>query len=272
MEIILFLKCAILGIIQGITEFIPVSSTGHMVVIGKFLELKGDFVTTFNVFIQLGATCALIWYFRKDLWRRSIGVFQHSKDRRFSWYLFAAFLPVAIVGLLFHNRIELLLDSALAVGVAQILGGGLILFAEKKATNIPNKTSHIDSISFKQALSIGLWQILSLWPGMSRSGSTIMGGLLSKLNRETATKFSFYLSIPISFASSFFMIAKHRQTFFDAQNLSYLLVGFLTAFIVGLIVVRFIMNYVRSHSFIPFAYYRFALGILIIILVYRNIL
>lgn len=272
MDIILLLKGVILGIIQGITEFIPVSSTGHMVIAGKFLNLKGEFVKAFDVFIQLGATCALIWYFKKDLWKRSLGLFTQSTDRKFILYLFIAFLPVAIVGLLFHHKIETLLDSALAVGIAQILGGCLILFAEKKAQIFKNTTSSLNQISFKQALAVGLWQIASLWPGFSRSGSTIMGGLLSKIDRPTATTFSFYLSIPISFASSFFMIAKHREAFLSTDHLMLLILGFFSAFFVGLMVVKWVMNYVKSHSFVPFAYYRFALGILIIILVFQKII
>ena len=272
MDIVLLIKGAVLGILQGITEFIPVSSTGHMIIAGKFLELQGEFVSTFDVVIQLGATCALIWHFKQDLWRRVTGFFHNIIDRRFIFYLFIAFLPVAIIGLLFHHNIELLLNSALAVGIAQILGGGLIVFAEKKAKHFSHKTNKLNDISFRQALSIGVWQILALWPGMSRSGSTIMGGLLSKIDRPTATRFSFYLSIPISFASSFFMLLKHHESFLSVNHLLMLSVGFLSAFFVGLLVVQWIMNYVKSHSFLPFAYYRFVLGTLIVILVRKNMI
>lgn len=284
-DFILFFKAIILGIIQGVTEFLPVSSTGHMIIVGKLFEFEGSFAQTFEVFIQLGATCALLWYFKKDLSERLSNFFKcfrtksgssitltKNKDVKFFIYLFIAFLPAAIVGLLLHKKIEILLGSALAVGVAQILGACLILFAEHKSVQYSVKTKQLDSISWKQSLSVGLWQILSLWPGLSRSGSTIMGGMLSKIDRPTATQFSFYLSIPVSFCSSFFMLAKHHDNFNSIQNILLLTVGFLFAFIVGLAVVRFIMLFVQTHSFRIFAYYRFILGGLILVLVYRNII
>jgi len=270
--IINILKSIILGLIQGTTEFLPVSSTGHMIVFGKLLEMKGEFATVFEVFIQLGATSALMWYFRKDLWKRSLDFFRPNGNRKLIYFLLVAFIPVGIIGLLFHNNIEVLLDSALAVGIAQILGGSLILFAEHKSKHYKQKTNSLNNISFKQALAVGIWQIVALWPGMSRSGSTIMGGLLSKIDRPTATKFSFYLSIPVSISSSFFILAKHHEEALKISNVIFLCVGFISAFLMGLLIVKFIMQYILAHSFVIFAYYRFFLGALIIFLVTRNIL
>lgn len=271
-DFILFSKALILGIIQGLTEFIPVSSTGHMVIFGKLLQFEGEFADTFKVFIQLGATCALIWNFRHDLLLRFKSIFKNQTDRQFAFLIIIAFLPVAIVGLLFNHQIEFLLDSALCVAIAQMIGALLILIAEHVSVKFQSKTTSLNAISWRQALAVGLWQIASLWPGMSRSGSTIMGGLLAKIDRPTATLFSFYLSIPITFCSSAFMLLKHHDTLKSFQNIWLLCVGFLAAFAVGLIVVRFIMSFVRSHSFGVFAYYRIVLGILILVLISQKIL
>lgn len=272
LDVILFLKSAALGMLQGVTEFLPVSSTGHMIIAGKLLQFDGTFAKTFEIFIQLGATSALIWHFRHDLWNRICNREAFNANRKFFLCIIIAFLPAALIGFLFHKKIDILLDSALAVGIAQILGACLILFAERISSRFINKTTSLNTVSSRQALAVGLWQIASLWPGMSRSGSTIMGGLLAKVDRPTATQFSFYLSIPISFASSFFMLIKHHDAFNSLQNNLLLLVGFVCAFVVGLSVVRFIMNYVRHHSFNIFAYYRFILGGVILLLVWRHVI
>jgi len=257
LDSIVFLKAVALGVLQGLTEFLPVSSTGHMVIFGKLLNFDTDIAKVFDVFIQLGATLALIVYFRKDLLSRIINF---KKNLRFFIFLLLAFIPVAVVGLLLHKRIDVLLDSILVVGVAQILGACLILYAERANTKHTNSTQSINAMSVRQAVAVGLWQIISLWPGMSRSGSTIMGGMLSGLNRTTATQFSFYLSIPVSFASSFFILIKNHERVNSPSNIALLFVGFIAAFIVGLAVIHFIMNYIRKNSFVVFAYYRFILG------------
>lgn len=264
LDVILILKAVALGVLQGITEFLPVSSTGHMIIFGKLLNFENEFAKTFDVFIQLGATSALILYFRKDLWHRIVNI---KANLKFFFFLLIAFLPVAVMGLLFHKNIELLFDSIFAVGIAQILGACLILYAEFMNSKYPRQTTSLNVVSLKQATQIGLWQTLALWPGMSRSGSTIMGGMLSGLNRITATQFSFYLSIPVSLSSSFFILMKHRDSVMhSSQNILLLCVGFLTAFIVGFGVVRFVMNFIRKHSFVIFAYYRLILGGIILLI------
>lgn len=264
LDVILILKAAALGVLQGITEFLPVSSTGHMIIFGKLFNFESEFAKTFDVFIQLGATSALVLYFRKDLWQRIVNI---KENLQFFFFLLIAFLPVAIMGLFFHKNIELLFDSIFAVGIAQILGACLILYAESMNAKYSRQTSSLNAVSLTQATLIGLWQTLALWPGMSRSGSTIMGGMLSGLNRTTATQFSFYLSIPVSLSSSFFILMKHRDSVMhSSQNILLLCVGFLTAFIVGFGVVRFIMNFIRKHSFVIFAYYRLILGGIILLI------
>lgn len=267
LDLVSLSKGVALGVLQGLTEFLPVSSTGHMIVFGKLLQFDGEIAKIFEVFVQLGTTLALILYFRKDLLRR---ISQFKTNFKFFSYLLLAFLPVAVVGLLFHKNIEFLLDSIVAVGVAQILGACLILYAEWNNSKNSRKTQSLDTVSARQAVAVGLWQIISLWPGMSRSGSTIMGGMLSGLNRTTATQFSFYLSIPISLASSFFILFKHHDSVNSLQNIQLLFVGFIAAFIVGFAVIHFIMNYIRKHSFVIFAYYRFILGAVILFVAWNS--
>lgn len=267
LECILILKAIALGALQGLTEFLPVSSTGHMVIFGKLLNFDTEIAKVFEVFVQLGTTCALILYFRKDLWQRLTRL---TANFKFFFTIFIAFLPVAIVGLLLHKNIELLLDSLFAIGIAQILGACLILYAEYMNSKHLRHTRTIETVSIKQSIYVGLWQILSLWPGMSRSGSTIMGGMLSGLNRTTATQFSFYLSIPVSLSASFFILFKHHNNINSIQNIELLCIGFLSAFIVGFCVIHFIMNFIRKHSFVVFAYYRFVLGGVILFMMWSK--
>lgn len=267
LDLVALSKAVALGVLQGLTEFLPVSSTGHMIIFGKLLQFDGEIAKTFEVFVQLGTTLALILYFRKDLLGR---ICQLRTNFKFFSYLLLAFIPVAVVGLIFHKNIEILLESIFAVGIAQILGACLILYAEWNNSKKPSKTVSLDTISAHQAFSVGIWQIISLWPGMSRSGSTIMGGMLSGLNRTTATQFSFYLSIPVSLASSFFVLFKHHDSIASSQNIQLLLAGFISAFVVGFAVIHFIMSYIRKHSFVIFAYYRFILGAVILFLTWHS--
>ena len=186
--------------------------------------------------------------------------------------LVIAFIPAAVFGLLVNKQIEQLLGSIYAVAIAQIVGAVIILGAEKINTTFKNKIETLDAVSWKQPLGVGVAQILSLWPGMSRSGMTIMGGLLCKLNREIATKFSFYLSIPIMFAATGFMLIKHKDVLNTSGHLIELFLGFITSFIIGLVVVKFLLNYIKTHSFAVFAYYRIFLGIGLLLLSYFNVI
>ena len=275
LDLIACLKAVAMGIMEGLTEFIPISSSGHLVILSKFMHIPDDdFSKTFEVAIQLGAILAVVWNFRADLKDRCINLIKNKdpQERKLFLGIIIAFIPAALVGFLFHKKIEGLLGSTYAVAIAQIVGAFIILGAEKINKTFTQKTTSLDDVTWKQALGVGVAQIASLWPGMSRSGMTIMGGLLCKLDRQTATKFSFYLSIPIMTAATFFVVIKHRSVLTTSDHLIELFLGFVTSFIVGLAVVRFLLDYIKKHSFAPFAYYRIILGITIIVLTYFNVL
>lgn len=274
-ELIAYGKAILMGVMEGLTEFIPVSSSGHLVILSKFMHMPDDeFSKAFTVAIQLGAIFAIVWNFRVDLKQRSVNLIKYksSVEQKLFLGLVIAFIPAAVFGLLFNKQIEQLLGSIYAVAIAQIVGAVIILGAEKINTTFKNKIETLDAVSWKQPLGIGVVQILSLWPGMSRSGMTIMGGLLFKLNREIATKFSFYLSIPIMFAATGFMLIKHKDVLNTSGHLIELFLGFITSFIIGLVVVKFLLNYIKTHSFAVFAYYRIFLGIGLLLLSYFNVI
>ena len=274
-ELIAYGKAILMGVMEGLTEFIPVSSSGHLVILSKFMHMPDDeFSKAFTVAIQLGAILAIVWNFRVDLKQRAVNLIKYrsSVEQKLFLGLVIAFIPAAVFGLLFNKQIEQLLGSIYAVAIAQIVGAVIILGAEKINTTFKNKIETLDAVSWKQPLGVGVAQILSLWPGMSRSGMTIMGGLLCKLNREIATKFSFYLSIPIMFAATGFMLIKHKDVLNTSGHLIELFLGFITSFIIGLVVVKFLLNYIKTHSFAVFAYYRIFLGIGLLLLSYFNVI
>jgi len=261
MELIILLKAFILGIVEGATEFLPVSSTGHLIIVGDLLNFNDDKGKVFEIVIQLGAILAVCWEFRSRLATVATNLGSDAGARHFVLNLAIAFLPAALLGLVLHGYIKDYLFTPLTVALALILGGFAILFIERRAPAV--HTDSVDRISYKQALQVGCAQALALIPGVSRSGATIMGGMVFGLSRKTATEFSFFLAIPIMFAATGYDLLKSRDLLAWA-DLPMFAVGFVTAFFSALIAVKTLIRYVAGHDFRVFAWYRIALGILVL--------
>ena len=261
MSLELLLKAALLGLVEGATEFIPVSSTGHLIVVSNWLGLVDERAKTFDIFIQLGAILAILWLYRARL---GLSVLQARRDpasRRFFVNLFIAFLPAAAVGFLAHEWIKSRLFHPTVVAIALIAGGILILLIERWA---PRPTIHdVDAVPPRLALGIGLAQVLSLIPGTSRSGATIMGGYALGLSRTAATEFSFFLAIPVMLAATTFDLAKSWSVL-SVTDIPMFAVGFVVSFVSALIVVQAFLRYVSHHSFGVFAWYRIVFGLVLL--------
>jgi undecaprenyl-diphosphatase len=263
MDIYLMLKAIIMGLVEGATEFIPVSSTGHLIIAGEWLDfLDKDKRDVFEIMIQLGAVLAVCVEFRQRLIQTVQRIQTDPDAQHLVRNLVIAFLPAAILGLAFHHQIKEFLFSSFTVGIALIVGGILILIIEKFVP--PGKVQDIDHISLKQALQIGFAQSLALIPGVSRSGATILGGMCFGLSRQTATEFSFFLALPIMFAATGYDLLKARDLL-SLDDAFIFLIGFVTAFLSALVVIRALIKFVSQHSFAVFAWYRIVFGILILL-------
>lgn len=255
------IKAVILGLVEGATEFLPVSSTGHLIIVGDLLNFNDERGKLFEIVIQLGAILAVLWEYRAKFTHVVASLTTEQTSQRLVINLAIAFLPAAILGLLFHHAIKEYLFSPISVAIALIVGGLAILFIEK---NLPQADTHsVDEMDWKHALKVGFAQSLALFPGVSRSGATIMGGLLFGLTRKTATEFSFFLAIPMMVAATVFDLAKSGNLL-SKDDIGIFAVGFITAFISALIAVRMLIRYVSHNDFRAFAYYRIIFGILVL--------
>ena len=263
MDFILLLKAFILGIVEGLTEFLPISSTGHMIIAGDLLQFNDEIGKAFEIVIQLGAILAICWEYRKRLLHVAVGVVSEPSAQRFVVNLFIAFLPVALVGLIFLKAIKANLFQPFTVAIAFIIGGVVIFWVEKRSNYQP-RINNVDDIRWRDALKIGLAQVLSLIPGTSRSGATIIGGMIFGLSRQVATEFSFFLALPVMFAASFYDFYKHWDLM-NQQALAVFAVGFITAFLSAFIAVKALVRFVAKHTFVAFAWYRIVFGIVILI-------
>lgn len=258
-------KTIAMGVVEGLTEFLPVSSTGHMILVGSWIDFPRDLEKTFDVFIQLGAILAVVLYFRTRLleWAASFrdalrtgGVLAHPIT-----LVMVAFLPAAAVGFLSHKWIQANLFNPPNVALALIAGGIAIEVIER--TYREPTTLRCEDMTFRQAVAIGCIQCIALFPGVSRSAATIMGGLLCGLSLPAAAEFSFFLAIPTMCAASGYSLLKVARTL-SAEHAHQLAIGFVVAFVVALIVVAAFMRYIQHHSFRPFVIYRIALGLLVL--------
>lgn len=257
---LLLLKAILLGIIEGLTEFLPVSSTGHLIIAGDLLGFSGENAKTFKIFIQLGSIFGVVWLYRRKVAQVALTLDQPA-SRRFTLNLFIAFLPAAIAGLLFHNAIKAYLFTPMSVAGALIAGGIIILAIERRA--IAPRIHSVDDIRPLDALKVGLAQCFALYPGISRSGATIMGGLLSRLSRTAATEFSFFLAIPTMFAATLFELYKSFDQL-QAEDALIFAAGFIAAFLTAMAVVKIFLAFVARHDFTAFAYYRIGFGLLVL--------
>ena len=257
----LLLDAVILGLVEGITEFIPVSSTGHLIVAGEWLGQTDARAKTFDIFIQLGAILAIVWLYRARLAGALVATRSQPRSRRFFLNLLIAFLPAATVGFLIHDWIKERLFNPTVVAVALVVGGIVILLVER--WNPPSRVAEVGDISPGTALGVGLAQVLSLVPGTSRSGATIIGGYALGLSRTAATEFSFFLAIPVMVAATLYDLLKSWSTLSPA-DVPFFAVGFLVAFVSALVVVKGFLGYVSRHTFALFAWYRIVFGLLLL--------
>lgn len=254
-------QAVLLGIVEGITEFLPISSTGHLIIVSDLLDFQGSLGGTFEIFIQLGAVLAVIWYYRSDIWRQ-VRTARHNRTvQRFWLNIVIAFLPAALVGLALHDWIKETLFNPGVVAAALVIGGVILLLVDRRDRSVG--TSSVYAVSVRQALGVGLAQTLALIPGASRAASSIIGGLLGGLDRPTATAFSFYLAIPtLGLATVFDLLTNLDQI--SGGDVLNLLVGAAVSFLVSLLVIRWLLSYISSHDFKFFGVYRIVMGLVVI--------
>ena len=272
MSIVEFLKVIILGIVEGITEWLPISSTGHLILADEFIQLDvtPEFMEMFRVVIQLGAILAVVclyfsrlWPFRNqksasNAWERYVDM-----DKMVLWFkIIVACLPAVAIGLPFDDLLEEKLYNYVVVALMLILYGILFLIIENYNAKRRPKVTDLKDLTFRTAFLIGIFQVLSLIPGTSRSGSTIIGGILLGTSRTVAAEFTFFLAIPVMFGASLLKLVKFGLHFTGAEALI-LLVGMLTAFLVSILAIKFLMGYIKKHDFKVFGWYRIVLGVLV---------
>jgi len=258
------IKAFFLGIIEGLTEFLPVSSTGHLILVGDWIHFFSGEAKVFEVVIQFGAILAVIWIFREKVAHILAGILTGDRfSLKFARNIIIAFLPAAIVGVTFLKEIKTVLFTPGVVATTLIIGGIIILFVERKPQG-EVKTQNISEITGFQALMVGLAQCLAMIPGTSRSGATIIGGMAAGLKRTTATEFSFFLAMPTMLAASVYDAWKNHESL-TSNDVTAIGIGFLAAFVAALVVVRALMRFVANHSYRVFGWYRIALGAVIIL-------
>lgn len=261
MDPILLLKALLLGIVEGLTEFLPISSTGHLIIVGSLLDYTNDQSKVFKIVIQLGAILAVCWDFRERIGKVLGGLGSDPVQQRFAGLLIIGFLPAAVLGLMFHSMIKTYLFNPLTVAGALITGGFLILWIERKAYR--PRINSIDQMRWPDALKVGFAQAAAMFPGTSRSGATIMGGLIFGLSRKTATEFSFFLAIPTMFAATIYDVYKN-WALLHLEDLPVFAVGFVASFIAAMLTVKALLRYVSNHDFTVFAWYRIVFGIVVL--------
>ncbi|MEC7119074.1 MAG: undecaprenyl-diphosphate phosphatase [Pseudomonadota bacterium] len=270
MDIWLFLQAIIMGIIEGITEFLPISSTGHLIVAGEMM----DFWTlekrnTFAVVIQMGAIAAVIYEYWHKLWGAFWGALRREPEGlRLAIGLLAASIPIVIVGFTIGSWVKEALFNNVTVAIGLIVGGLIILWVEKHPQ--PITAQEIEQISIKQSIQIGLLQCLSLIPGTSRAGATIVGGMVVGLSRKNATEFSFFLGIPVIIGAALLDLYESRGVLQSQQDLAVLAVGTLVSFVSALILIRVLVRYVAKHDLSVFAWYRIISGVVILVFVWTG--
>ncbi|MCK9394464.1 MAG: undecaprenyl-diphosphate phosphatase [Methylobacter sp.] len=269
MDLILTLKTIILGIVEGLTEFLPISSTGHLILVGDLLSFNDDKGKLFEVVIQVGAILAVCWEYRAKIAAVIIGLPNRKQAQKFTLNLMIAFMPLAILGLLFGKYIKAVLFKPIPVALAFIVGAFVIIWAEKREHKI--RILEVEDLNPLDALKLGIAQAFALIPGTSRSGSTIIGGLLFGLSRKAATEFSFFLAIPTLIAASIYDVYKHRDLLELATDAPYFAAGLIAAFLSALLAIKALLRYISHHDFIVFAWYRIAFGLIVLATSYSGL-
>ena len=261
-DLTLLIHALILGIVEGLTEFLPVSSTGHLILVGQLLGFNDAKGKVFEIAIQFAAILAVVWEYRARLAHTLASLTSEAVSQRLAINLIVAFLPAAVLGFLFLKQIKLYLFNPIVVASAFIIGGLLILWAERRQHVIHAET--VDDMTWRDALKVGFAQALSMIPGTSRSGATIIGGLFFGLSRRAATEFSFFLAIPTMFAATLYDVYKNRDLF-SVDDIPLFAVGGTVSFISAFIAVRGLIRFISRHDFTVFAWYRIAFGVIVLI-------
>lgn len=254
-------QALILGVVEGLTEFLPISSTGHQIIVADLLNFGGERAMAFNIIIQLGAILAVVWEFRRKIIDVVVGLPTQPQARRFTVNLIIAVMPAVVLGVIFADVIHEYLFNPITVATALVVGGVIMLWAERRQHVIRAET--VDDMTWKDAVKIGFAQCLAMIPGTSRSGSTIIGGLLFGLSRKAATEFSFFLAMPTMVGAAVYSGYKYRHLF-QPDDLPVFAIGFVTSFIFAMIAVRALLKFISNHSYAAFAWYRIAFGLLIL--------
>ncbi|MGE8439234.1 MAG: undecaprenyl-diphosphate phosphatase [Pseudomonas palmensis] len=255
------MQAVILGIVEGLTEFLPISSTGHQIVVADLIDFGGERAMAFNIIIQLGAILAVVWEFRRKILDVVVGLPRQARAQRFTFNLLIAFMPAVVLGVLFADLIHEYLFNPITVAVALVVGGVIMLWAERRQHVV--RAEEVDDMRWTDALKIGCAQCLAMIPGTSRSGSTIIGGLLFGLSRKAATEFSFFLAMPTMVGAAVFSGYKYRDLF-QPDDFPVFAIGFVVSFIFAMIAVRGLLKFIASHSYAVFAWYRIAFGLVIL--------
>ena len=265
-----YLVAIILGIVEGLTEFLPISSTGHLILAGDLLGYTSEKAKVFEIAIQTGAMMAIVWEYRRRFAGALMGAFSDAAAQRFLLNLLVAFMPAAVLGLAFGSIIKEHLFFAVPVALAFIVGGIIILWVEKYYTKGREpRVKEVDDMTWQDALKVGIAQTFALIPGTSRSGATIIGGMLFGLSRKVATEFSFFLAVPTLVAAGAYSLFKHRALL-SIDDLGFFAVGFVTAFLSAFICVRWLLRYITTHDFTIFAWYRIAFGLIVLYTAYSG--
>ena len=268
MEFALLAKAFVLGVVEGLTEFLPISSTGHLILVGELLGFTAEKTKVFEILIQTGAMFAVVWEYRARFGRVLAGLITDRPAQRFALNLLVAFTPAAVLGLAFGKLIKTYLFHAVPVALAFIVGAFIILWVERRgrAAVIQN----VDEMTWKDALKVGIAQAFALIPGTSRSGATIIGGMLFGLSRRAATEFSFFLAVPTLVAAGAYDFWKNRALF-DSGDVGMFALGSAAAFVSAFLCVRWLLRYIATHDFTPFAWYRIAFGAAVLVTAYTGI-
>ena len=270
MELTLIIQVLIMGIVEGLTEFLPISSTGHLILAGSLLNFTGEKVKVFEIVIQAGAMLAVCWEYRVKIARVILDFNRDIAAKRFVVNLLVAFLPAVVLGLAFGKAIKAHLFKPVPVALAFIVGAFIIIWIERRQQRIMySRVDSVDDMSVVDALKVGLAQCFALIPGTSRSGATIVGAMAFGLSRRAATEFSFFLAIPTLFGATVYSLYKERALL-SAADLPMFGLGALSAFVSAFLCVRWLLRYISSHDFMIFAWYRIVFGVLILVTAYTG--
>ena len=266
MDIVVLLKAALMGVVEGLTEFLPISSTGHLILAGAMLGFDDEKAKVFDIAIQTGAIFAVILVYWQKIRSTLLALPSDKKAQQFALNVLIAFIPAVVLGLLFGKVIKAHLFTPVVVATTFIIGGFIILWAEKmqKNTSTPVRVNDVDDMTAMDAVKVGLVQCLAMIPGTSRSGATIIGGMLLGLSRKAATDFSFFLAMPTLIGAGVYSLYKERAVL-SMADIPMFSVGLLFSFVSAWLCVRWLLRYISTHDFVPFAYYRIVFGVIVLV-------